>query len=130
MTFDAIAENFEEWNTMTNFKVIAIAVQSRDDRTIEFIKKRNWPFEVYFDQDYELFRTLLTNYDHPKSIQYGFPTIFIFDRYMNMVDKIVGSKTKLKKGVELPKEGGAMGSDFFEADLNFYYDYYEKIKNL
>jgi peroxiredoxin len=57
---DAIAENYEEWQKETGVKVIAVSIDdSRSSaKVVTDVKSRNWPFEVYLDENQDLKRAL------------------------------------------------------------------------
>jgi len=57
---DAIAENYEEWQKETGVKVIAISIDdSRSSaKVVTDVKSKNWPFEVYLDENQDLKRAL------------------------------------------------------------------------
>jgi thiol-disulfide isomerase/thioredoxin len=126
MMFDAVKDNFDTWNHKTDFKIIAIAIQEPDAKIVELIKQRNWPFEFYFDPDYNLFRQL-SKYHNKNEIIFSVPTIFVFDNEWRMIDKLRGAKIKLKEGYKVPKEEEAK-ADMFEIDLDYYYKLYEDIR--
>ena len=125
--FDAVKDNFDTWNHKTDFKIIAIAAQEPDKKTVELIRQRNWPFEIYFDPDYNLFRQL-SKYHNKNEIIFSFPTIFVFDNEWRMIDKLSGAKIKLKEGYKTPKEG-EVKADMFEIDLDYYYKLYKDIRS-
>ena len=93
MMFDAVKDNFDTWNHKTDFKIIAIAIQEPDRKIAELIKQRNWPFEFYFDPEYNLFRQL-SKYHNKNEIIFSVPTIFVFDNEWRMIGKLRGAKTK------------------------------------
>lgn len=57
---DAMAENYEEWQKETGVKIIAISIDdSRSSaKVVTDVKARNWPFEVYVDENQDLKRAL------------------------------------------------------------------------
>jgi peroxiredoxin len=57
---DAIAENYEEWQKETGVKVIAVSIDdSRSSaKVVTDVKSKNWPFEVYLDENQDLKRSL------------------------------------------------------------------------
>ena len=128
-TFNSIRDNYDIWKLKTDTKIIAIAAQSRDERTVKFIKKSNWPFEVYFDPDYNLFRAL-SKHQKNGQIYYIFPTMFIFDKENKLIDKLEGAKQILKEGAKFPaKDETIKGEDIFEIDINFYYELFGGLKD-
>lgn len=127
-TFNAIRDDYDKWNLKTDTKIIAIAAQSRDERTLKLIRESNWPFEVYFDPDYNLFRALSKH--HTKGqIVFGFPTMFVFDKENKLINKLEGAKQKLKEGARYPTKDETLKEDIFEIDMNFYYDFLEGLKD-
>lgn len=129
MAFNSIRDNYDDWNSNTGAKVIAIASQKRDEKILDLIKKSNWPFEVYFDPDYKLF--IATSRAHQKGqIELGFPTMFVFDEDYELIGKLK-TTTKLIDGVRPPtKDAPIVGSwqDYFEIDMNHYYEFFREIK--
>lgn len=126
-SFDAIRDNYHNWNLKTDAKIIAIAAQARDERTLKLIKEKNWPFEVYFDPDYNLFKELSKH--HKKGqITLSFPTMFIFGKDHKMIDKLEGTKQKLKDGAKIPKDGEIV-EDIFDIDMDFYYEFLGGLKD-
>ncbi len=57
---DAIAENYEDWKKETGVKIIAISIDdSRSSaKVVTDVKSKNWPFEVYLDENQDLKRAL------------------------------------------------------------------------
>jgi len=57
---DAMAENYEEWQKETGVKVIAVSIDdSRSSaKVVTDVKAKNWPFEVYLDENQDLKRAL------------------------------------------------------------------------
>lgn len=49
--FDTVKNNFDEWNSKTNCKIIAVACQKRDYNALRFIEAKKWPFGIYFDPE-------------------------------------------------------------------------------
>ena len=121
-TFNAIRDNYDQWKSKTGTKIIAIAAQSRNEKTLQLIKESNWPFEVFFDPNYNLFRTLSKHYKEGQ-IVYAFPTMFLFDNKFKLIDKLEGTKQKLKAGAKYPANGETVTGDIFDVDMNFYYDF-------
>ncbi|GIV29340.1 MAG: thiol-disulfide oxidoreductase ResA [Bacteroidia bacterium] len=57
---DAMAENYEEWQRETGVKVIAVSIDdSRSSaKVITDVKAKEWPFEIYLDENQDLKRAL------------------------------------------------------------------------
>lgn len=57
---DAMAENYDEWKKETGVKIIAISIDdSRSSaKVVTDVKSKNWPFEVYLDENQDLKRAL------------------------------------------------------------------------
>jgi len=117
--FDAVRDNIDEWNVNTNCKIIAIAAQERDERTLKLISEKNWPIEIYFDPDYNLFRELCKFHDK-NDMRYSFPTVFVFDNSWQIIDKLKGAKRKWKDGYK-PKKGDKITHKMLVIDLEYYY---------
>jgi cytochrome c biogenesis protein CcmG, thiol:disulfide interchange protein DsbE len=64
LELEAIAENYERWQTETGVKVIAVAVD--DSRTaskvVTKVAAREWPFEFYLDPTQEFQRAMNVNF--------------------------------------------------------------------
>jgi|GEM_PF-584035 len=117
--FDAVRDNNEKWEFMTNCKIIAIACQERDNKIIEVVESNNWPLEVYFDPDYKLFEALCRLHDK-NDMQFSFPTFFVFDEKWQLLNKLNGAKRKLKSGVKPGPNKNITANDFV-VDLEAYY---------
>lgn len=57
---DAMAENYDDWQKETGVKVIAVSIDdSRSSaKVVTDVKAKNWPFEVYLDENQDLKRAL------------------------------------------------------------------------
>jgi len=57
---DAMAENFDEWKKETGVKIIAVSIDdSRSSaKVVTDVKAKNWPFEIYLDENQDLKRAL------------------------------------------------------------------------
>lgn len=57
---DAMAENYEDWKKETGVKIIAISIDdSRSSaKVVTDVKSKNWPFEIYLDENQDLKRAL------------------------------------------------------------------------
>ncbi len=57
---DAMAENYEDWKKETGVKIIAVSIDdSRSSaKVVTDVKSKNWPFEVYLDENQDLKRAL------------------------------------------------------------------------
>ena len=127
-TFNSIRDNYHSWKLKTNAKIIAIAAQSRDERTLKLIKEKNWPFEVYFDPDYKLFNELSKHHEKGQ-ITFVFPTMFVFGNDNKMIGKLEGAKQKLKDGAKYPTNDDTAKEDIFDIDINFYYEFLGGLKD-
>ncbi|MFM8438690.1 MAG: TlpA family protein disulfide reductase, partial [Candidatus Kapaibacterium sp.] len=60
---NAIATMYEEWQIETGVKLIAISIDDarNSPKVAPFIKGRNWPFEVYIDENSDFKRALNVN---------------------------------------------------------------------
>lgn len=121
--FDAVRDNFEEWNKNTNCKIIAIACQERDEKIIQLIESKKWPVEIYFDPDYKLFKELCKLHDKT-DMTYSFPTVFVFDNNWQLLDRQKGAKRKFKN--EFRPQKAKISHDDFVIDLDYYYSLCKK----
>ncbi|MCX7729238.1 MAG: TlpA family protein disulfide reductase [Bacteroidia bacterium] len=57
---DAMSENYDEWKKETGVKIIAVSIDdSRSSaKVVTDVKAKNWPFEVYLDENQDLKRAL------------------------------------------------------------------------
>jgi hypothetical protein len=122
--FDAVRDNYDEWNEKTDFKIIAIASQEADKQTISLIENRNWPYEFYFDPHYNLFREL-SKFHNPNDMKYSFPTIFVFGPDWVLIDKLSGVKQKWINDYT-SKQGDSINQDMLVIDLQYYYNLYNE----
>lgn len=125
--FDAVRDNYNEWNKKTNCKIIAVTCQERDEKLINLIESRKWPVEVYFDPDYLLFAELCRLHNK-NDMQFGFPSVFVFDEKWQLIDKLKGAKRKFK-GEILPGKDQVITKDDFVIDLDAYYNLFRVWKN-
>jgi thiol-disulfide isomerase/thioredoxin len=60
---NAIATMYEEWQNETGVKLIAVSIDDarNSPKVAPFIRGRNWPFEVYIDENSDLKRALNVN---------------------------------------------------------------------
>lgn len=60
---NAIATMYEDWQKETGVKLIAISIDDarNSPKVAPFIKGRNWPFEVYIDENSDFKRSLNVN---------------------------------------------------------------------
>lgn len=60
---NAIANLYEEWQKETGVKVIAISIDDarNSSKVASFVKGREWPFEVYIDENQDFKRALNVN---------------------------------------------------------------------
>ena len=133
---DAVTDNYKEWRYKTNFKLIAIAPLSNDDRILELIKKKKWPFEFYFDPDYNLLRALIKHSkklklgrDYEKNyITLGAPQIFAFSSEWKMLEKLDNVNMKANsKYRNAEKNNESITSEMFDVNLEYYYKLYDKL---
>jgi len=125
--FDAVKDNFDEWDQNTNCKIIAVACQEKNEQLIQLIESKKWPIEIYFDPGYNLFRQL--NRFHDKTdMQFSFPTLFVFDNSWQLIDKLKGAKRKFKDGF-IPDKDVPIPHDVLVVDLNYYYELFDNYRN-
>jgi thiol-disulfide isomerase/thioredoxin len=124
--FDAVKDNFEEWNQKTNCKIIAIACQEKNEQLIKLIESKKWPIEIYFDPDYNLFRQLNRFHD-TTDMQFSFPTVFVFNNSWQLLDKLKGAKRKFKDGF-VPVQDVQIPQEVLVIDLQYYYGLFEKLQ--
>jgi peroxiredoxin len=122
--FDAVRDNYKEWDQKTNCKMIAVVCEERNERNIQLIESKKWPIEVYFDQDYLLFAELCRFHDK-KDMQFSFPSIFVFDEKWQLLDKLKGAKRKLRDGI-VPDENQEITINDFVIDLDVYYNLFRE----
>ncbi len=121
---NAVSNNYDMWNSKTNCKIIAIANQKPDEKTLEFIKKKDWPFEIYFDPEYNLFKELKNRINKVDS-NFAFPTVFIFNADYELIDNFSGTKEIWPDGHPPVYQEGKIIQDNRVIDLNYYYDLFK-----
>lgn len=87
--FNAISENYEDWQDEANFKFIAVSIDdARSKAKLKtMVKGNDWPFEFYHDENADLKRTLNVN---------QIPHVLI----VNSKNEIVWEKSSFNQGGE------------------------------
>ena len=83
---NSFKEVYSDWEKKYGVKIIVIVTdkQGKRGKVIKMIKKYNWSFQFYFDNNKSLFHRL-TNANI-------LPQTFIFDKDYNLLDKFTGVK--------------------------------------
>ncbi len=102
---DAIAENFDEWQKETGVKVIAMSIDdSRSSaKVVTDVKSKNWPFDVYLDENQDFKRALnVINVPHTFLIDGNGNIVWTHNSYVEGdEDILLENIKKLIKGEKL-----------------------------
>ncbi|HHC81115.1 MAG TPA: TlpA family protein disulfide reductase [Flavobacteriia bacterium] len=84
---NSFKEVYKDWQQQYGVKIIVISVDSRNlhKKTLKMIRKHQWPFPFYFDNDRKL--------THKISALGGTPETVIYDGDFNIRAKFIGIKS-------------------------------------
>ena len=118
--YNTLKDKYAEWQKRTNVKIIVISIDdpSRVDYAKDIIKTFDWPYEMYFDNNYELISQMN---DGNRIV----PLSLIYDKNFNLTYRTTGATILYdgseKKGIKYYTSGKKDITDF-TVDVSKYFE--------